>query len=281
MMKDVPTEQAVIDYAMIAREHVLSACTDKIVPRKTVVLETFVDPTVIKVSGERLKRQLFAKFGIKESKSAPIELVSMEKYYVPFIVISARYFLDYYRLSDYTISIDKDVSEVILLNQKIYPTKHQNSPASIKLDGEERLVVEKKGFFMLDKDGKEANLGTLHSAPSEKNPEETIAKYNIRQIDTQADVDFVRKRIVQRPENLNRIVSEVFEVDERVVIYSPIFKLTYVNAYTYQKKSVEFDGVTSTRISDVKHRSRIVQAIKSLARALKRVHHVEQVLRVS
>jgi len=281
MMKDVPTEQAVIDYAMIAREHVLSACTDKIVPRKTVVLETFVDPTVIKVSGERLKRQLFAKFGIKESKSAPIELVSMEKYYVPFIVISARYFLDYYRLSDYTISIDKDVSEVILLNQKIYPKKYQNSPATIKLEGEERLVVEKKGFFMLDKDGKEANLGTLHSAPSEKNPEETIAKYNIRQIDTQADVDFVRKRIVQRPENLNRIVSEVFEVDERVVIYSPIFKLTYVNAYTYQKKSVEFDGVTSTRISDEKHRSRIVQAIKSVIRALKRVHHVEQGLRVS
>ena len=281
MMKDVPTEQAVIDYAMIAREHVLSACTDKIVPRKTVVLETFVDPTVIKVSGERLKRQLFAKFGIKESKSAPIELVSMEKYYVPFIVISARYFLDYYRLSDYTISIDKDVSEVILLNQKIYPKKYQNSPATIKLEGEERLVVEKKGFFMLDKDGKEANLGTLHSAPSEKNPEETIAKYNIRQIDTQADVDFVRKRIVQRPENLNRIVSEVFEVDERVVIYSPIFKLTYVNAYTYQKKSVEFDGVTSTRISDVKHRSRIVQAIKSVARAFKRVHHVGPGLRVS
>lgn len=260
-MKETTAEQAITDYAIIAQEHALTACTDKIVPRKTVVYETLVDPTVIKVAGERLKRQMFTRFGILKPKSVPIELVSMKKYYEPYIVISGRYFLDYYRMSTYNISIDNEVSEVILLNRKIYPN-HQNSTASIRLEGEERLVVEKKAFFMLDKFGQEVNLETLPSAPSEKNPEETIAKYGIKEIDSEADVEFVRKRLVQRPENLSRIVNEVFEIGERVVIYAPRFELKYVNSLTYQEKSIEFDGVTSKRIRDENRRSHVVQAIK-------------------
>jgi hypothetical protein len=161
------------------------------------------------------------------------------------------------------VSIDNEVEEVILLNQKFYPRKSQNSTSSIKLEGEERLVVEKKGFFMLAKDGQEANLETLPSAPSEKNPEETITRHGIVEIDSEADVNFVRKKLVHRPENLSRIVNEIFEMGERVVIYAPRFKLTYVNASTYQKKSIEFDGVTSKRIHEENHSSRIVRTIKS------------------
>ncbi len=267
-MIEATNEQSLADYAIIAHEHILSVCTDKIVPRKTVVYETLVDPTVIKVAGERLKRQLFTKFGILRSNSSPIELVSMEKYYEPYIVISARYFLDYYRMCDYTVSIDNNVEEVILLNQKFYPQKCQNSAASIKLEGEERLVIEKKSLFMLAQNGQEANLETLPSAPSEKNPEETIAKYGIKEIDSETDVDFVRKKLVHRPDNLSRIVNEIFEVGERVVIYTPRFKLTYVNANTYQQKSIEFDGVTSRRIPNENHRSRVARTIKSTLKGI-------------
>jgi hypothetical protein len=270
VMNETTTEETLISYAAIARDHVLSACTDKIVPRKTVVYETLVDPTVIKVTGERLKRRLFTKFGILRPNLASIQLVSMEKYYEPYIVISARYFLDYYRLCAYSVSIDSDVREVILLNQKFYPEKAPNSTASIKLEGEERLVVEKKTFFMLAKDGQEANLETLTSAPSEKNPEETIAKHSIKEIDSEADVVFVRKRLVHRPDNLSRVVNEVFEIGERVVIYAPRFKLTYSNASTYQEKSIEFDGVTSKRIHDENLRSRVVRAFKSTSKAIRR-----------
>jgi len=268
MVNEATNEQTFADYAMIVVEQKLSACTDKIVPRKTVVYETLVDPTVIKVAGERLKRQLFTKFGILKSNSSPIELVSMKKYYEPYIVISARYFLDYFRLCKYTVSIDEEVEEVILLNQKFYPKKFQNSVASIMLEGEERLVVEKKGFFMLAENGQEANLETLPSAPSEEHPEETIAKHSIIEIDSEADVDFVRKRLVHRPENLSRIVNEIFEIGERVVIYAPRFKLTYVNASTYQQKSIEFDGVTAKRIHDENPRSRIARTIKSSLKAI-------------
>jgi hypothetical protein len=233
-----------------------------------VVYETLVDPTVIKVAGERLKRQLFKKFRLVEPKAVPIELVSINKYYEPFIVISGRYFLDYFRMCDYTVPIDSEVSEVILLGQKFYPEKKENSIARIRLEGEERLVIEKKAFFMLDENGQEADLDTLPSAPSEKNPDETIARYGIKEIESEADVDIVRKSLVRRPENLSRIVNEVFEISERVVIYAPRFKLTYVNAYTYQEKSIEFDGVTAKRICEEHIGSRVFQALKSAIRAV-------------
>jgi hypothetical protein len=262
-MRDVTTVQAIVDYASLAQEHKLSGGTDQIVPRKTVVYETLVDPTVIKVAGERIKRQLFTKFRFWGSKSAVIELFSMEKYYEPFIVISGRYFIDYYRLCGYTVYIDNEVNEVILLNQKFYPEKNQNSTSRIRLEGEERLAFEEKAFVMLAENGQEANIETLPSAPSEKNPEETIAKYGIKEIESQADVDFVRKRLVCRPENLSRIVNEVFEIGERVVIYAPRFKLTYLNGSTFQKKSVEFDGVTAKRIRDENLYSRFVEFFKS------------------
>ncbi|MGZ4851320.1 MAG: hypothetical protein ACXV2C_08070 [Candidatus Bathyarchaeia archaeon] len=260
---EAKAENKLMSYATIALDHVQSTCTDKIVPRKTVVYETLVDPTVIKVAGERLKRHLFTKFWLFKPKLEFIQLSSMKKYYEPYLVISARYFLDYYRVCVYTISIDNDVQEVILLDKKLYPEKDQNSTKSMRLEGEERLVLEKKAFFMLGKDGQEANLETLPSAPSEKNPQETIEKHGINEIDSEADIDFVRKRLVQRPENLSRIVNEIFEIGERVVIYAPRFKLTYVNAYNYEEKSIEFDGVTSKRIPDEKIRSRVVRPIKS------------------
>ena len=268
MEKQTVPDQAFIEYAAIAQEHKAIVCTDKIAPRKTLVYETLVDPTVIKVSGERIKRQLFIKYGIIKPKPVPIELFSMKKYYEPYIVVQARYFLDYYRLNEYNIPIDSEVTEVILLNQKFYP-KQASSAGSIKLEAEERLVVEKKVFLMLDKNGQEVNLETLPSAPSEKNTEETIKKYVIEELPPDADIDFVRKRVVQRPENISRIVTEVFEVSERVVIYVPRFELTYINSSTFVKKTVEFDGVTSKRIKEEKLHFQVFQAIHSFVKLIR------------
>jgi len=59
------------------------------------------------------------------------------------------------------------------------------------------------------------------------------------------DVEAMRKKIAQRPSDINRIVNEAFEIDERSAIYRPIFRVTYKSTKIGKEAYLEFDGVTS------------------------------------
>lgn len=225
---------------------------ENVIARKTIVYETLVDPTVIRVASEKLKQQLFTKFCLLKPKAEEIQFVSIDKYYEPYIVISGKYSIDYYRKCSYTVKVDDEVREVILLNNKIVPEQAENSTAKdncvIKLEGEERLMKETKASFIFDGYGRETTLSRLPSAPSEKKPKKIIKKFHIKEVPKNLEVDFVRDRIVKRPKDIKRIINEIFEVAERVIIYTPQFRILYKNVKTGEEKALEFDGVTSNRI---------------------------------
>jgi hypothetical protein len=230
---------------------------EDIIPRKTIVYETLVDPTVVRVASEKLKQQLFTRFWFFKPKPEEIQFISIDKYYEPYIVISGKYLIDYYRKCAYTVNVDEDVSEVILLKNKLTPENAPNSTAkgskAIRLKGEERLKKETKASFILDRYGRSVTLERLPSAPSEKKPKKIIAKFDIEEVPENAEVDFVRERIVKRPKDANRTVEEVFEVAERVVIYTPQFRILYKNTKTGDEKALEFDGVTANLIQKRKN----------------------------
>ncbi len=220
---------------------------ENIVDRKTIVYEANIDPTVIRVSGEKLKQQLFAKFGLFKPKSEEIQFISLDKYYEPYIVISGKYFLDYYRKCTYVFKVDQGVKEVILLDHNFIP-ETSKSTKTIRLHGEERLNKDGKAFLILDKYGKDAMVDNLPSAPSEKKPEKIIAEYKIEEIPENADVNYVRRRIAERPKDVSRVVEEVFEITDRSVIYTPRFKLLFRNLKTGDEKVMIIDGVTSEKL---------------------------------
>ncbi len=220
---------------------------ENIIERKTIVYESHVEPTVIRVTGEKLKTQLFSRYGLFKPKSDEIQFISLDKYYEPYIVISGRYFIDYYRKCTYVFKVDDAVKEVVLLDSKFSPEASRNARI-IKLHGEERLINEAKAFLILNKNGQDAQVDNLPSAPSEKKPEKVIAEFGIEEVAENADVDFVKARIVKRPENISRIVEEVFEITERSVIYTPRFKLKFRNPKTGEEKDLVLDGVTQKRI---------------------------------
>ena len=229
-----------------------TSAREDVIPRKTIVYETLVDPTVVRVASEKLKQQLFTRFWFFKPKPEEIQFISIDKYYEPYIVISGKYSIDYYRKCAYTVNVDEDVSEVILLKNKLTPENAQNSTTkgskAIRLEGEERLKKETKASFILDRYGRNVTLERLPSAPSEKKPKKIIAKFDIEEVPENAEVDFVRERIVKRPKDVNRTVEEVFEVAERVVIYTPQFRILYKNTKTGDEKALEFDGVTANLI---------------------------------
>jgi hypothetical protein len=223
------------------------ATKEDIVKRKTIVYEAHIDPTVIRVSGEKLKKQLFTKFWFLRPKSEEIQFVSLDKYYEPYIVISGRYFIDYFRKCTYIFKVDDAVKEVMLLDNKFVP-ENSRSQRVVKLHGEERLVNEAKAFLILDKDGRDSDAETMPSAPSEKKPEKIIEECGISELPESADVNFIKERIANRPKDMCRIVEELFEVTERSVIYTPRYKLLFRNVNTGEEKILVLDGVTAKRI---------------------------------
>jgi hypothetical protein len=239
---------------------------ENIIDRKTIVYETRIDPAVIKVAGEKLKAQLFTRFGFMKPKSEEIRLVSVDKYYEPYMLVSGKYVIDYYRKCAYTVRVDKKVLEVILLNCKFEPKQPVDSFAKdhnlIRLEGEERLMNEIEASLILDGSGQETALTKLPSAPSERNPKRILAAFGIKEIAPDADLDVIRSRILKRPKDVDRLVNELFEVSERVIIYTPRFRVLYKNTRTGEEKTMEFDGVTAERIQ---HSGSLPQILKKLA----------------
>jgi hypothetical protein len=225
---------------------------EKIVDRKTIVYETLVDPTVIKLKGEKLKAHIFTKFFFLKPPREEIQLISINKYYEPFIVISGKYAVDYYRKSTYAIKLDKEAQEVILLNQQFKPEQskdpYDKDRNVIKLEGEERIMKEFNASLILDRSGQDIPPERLPSAPSERDPMKTLTECGVEEIAEDADLNLIQSRILKRPKDINRIVNELVEVNERVVIYVPRFRLQYRDTITGSEKTMEFDGVTARRI---------------------------------
>lgn len=225
--------------------------SEKIAERNTIVHETRIEPTVIETIGEKIKTQLFARFGFIKPKPEEIQLVSIDKYYEPYMKVSGKYAIDYYRECTYTVRVGNKVQEVILSNQRYKPNQSTDFHAKdgmIRLQGEERLTTEIKTSLVLDRFGQEVAPRELPSAPSEKNPKEILAALGVKEIAPDFDLDIIRSKILKRPKDVNRLVKELFEVNERAIIYTPRFRVQYTNVRTGEGKAIEIDGVTAQRI---------------------------------
>lgn len=230
---------------------------ERIAERKTIVYKTLVDPTVVKITGEKMKDTLFVRLGFLRPKPEEVQCVSVDKYYEPYIVVSGKYSIDYYRRRIYTIEVDGDVREVVLLRQSFKPVPPKK-PAKkaykvIRLVGEERLFYEDAAYLILDKRGREVAPEQVPQAPSEEEPEKILAEFGekIEKLEIAADMEVgvIRSKIVKRPSDIERIVEELFEVSERAIIYTPIYEVGFQNIRTGDVKTVKIDGITAKVIS--------------------------------
>jgi hypothetical protein len=226
--------------------------SEKIAERNTIVYETRIEQNVIETIGEKLKVQLFTRFGFIKPKPDEIQLVSIDKYYEPYVIISGKYMIDYFRKCIYTIKVDSEVQEVIISNQKYKPCRppdsHVKDSSFVKLQGEERLMIENKASLILDRFGQEVSKTEFPSAPSEKNQKEILAAFGVKEVGLDEDLSIIRSKILKRPKDVNRLVTELFEVNERAIIYAPRFRALYTNVRTGEGKALEFDGVTAQRV---------------------------------
>jgi len=220
---------------------------ENIVPRKTIVYATVIDDAVIREASNRIKQELFTKFGFLKPKPEEVKLFSIEKYYQLYNAVYGKYMIDYYRKSAYSVPVDAKVREVILLDKQFLPEQQASITAkpNIRLEAEEHIIIENQAFLVLNSEGEEINSNKLCYAPSETSPQEIIEGLGLKELAQNQDVDFIKERIVKRPQDISRVVCEKFEVSERTTVYYPVYRVKFANSSTSREKTVEFDGITA------------------------------------
>jgi hypothetical protein len=235
----------------------VSPVPEKIVKRKIIVYRSRVDPTIVKLTAEKMKNKLFIKFGFSKPRPEEIRVSSIDKYYEPYVLIDGKYSVDYYKKRVYTLDVDGTTEKVEILDKTFTPESLVSPTGEtrkvIKLETEESLSYEGKAYITLDKLGREIPPDQVPSAPSEDQPQKILKEFGKKsgkvKISPQKGVETLRSRIVKRPPDAERVENELFEVSEHAVIYSPIYEITFRNMKTGEEKVIKIDGVTAKIIS--------------------------------
>jgi hypothetical protein len=231
---------------------------EKISKRKVIVYKSRVDPTIVKLTAEKMKYKLFGKLFTKR-RSEEIRVVSVDKYYEPYILIDANYSVRYFKKKVYTLSVEAETAEVKILGATYRPEESGPSGAAgesgkiIKLEAELWSSYQDKAYLVLDKEGREIPPDQVPAAPSEDYPEKILKEFSKKtatvKVSPRKEVEMVKSRIVKRPPEMTKIEDELFQISEHAVIYSPIYEITFRDVKTGEERLVKIDGVSAKIVS--------------------------------
>ena len=226
---------------------------EKITRRKTSVYKSRVDPTVIKLTAEKMKNKLFPRVGFSKPRPEEIRVVAVDRYYEPYVLVDAKYSVDYYKTRVYTLDVDNETEEVEVLNETFKPevvvSPTGENRKIIKLEARERFSYEDKAYIILDKTGRELSPDEVPSAPSEDRPQKILKEFGEKsgkiRIPARKTIELVKSKIVKRPSDVAKIENELFQITEHAIIYSPMYEITFLNVKTLEEKTIRIDGITA------------------------------------
>jgi len=234
----------------------VSPVQEKIVKRRIIVYKSRVDPTIVKLTAEKMKSKVFVKYGFSKPRPDEIRVVSVDKYYEPYVLIDGKYSVDYYKKRVHTLDVDERTEDVRILGQTFKPeslvTPTGETRKVIKLEAEERASYEEKAYVILDKTGHEISPEQVPSAPSEEHPQKILQEFGKKsgklKISPEKEIEIIKSKIVKKPSDVDVIENEVFEIFEHAVIYSPIYEITFKNKMG-EEKIIRIDGITAKVIA--------------------------------
>ena len=225
----------------------------KIVDTKTIILKSRLDSYKVRLQGDKLKTIFFGRFGFLKPRREDISLVAFNKYYEPFIVIGGKYSIDYCKRYDYAIKVEDKTQEIFIYGKKLKPEPLAPGKIAkvIRLVGEEHSHYEDETYLILDRMMREVSPENLLFAPFEcelENQPEVDFDLRKTNISLEEEIAFLRSRIAKRPSDVAEIIREIFEINERMIIYSPIYELTYKNIKNGKHVTALINGITGELI---------------------------------
>jgi hypothetical protein len=223
----------------------------KIVDTRTVILKTRLDSNRVKFQGEKLKTSFFVRFGFLKPKPADVLLVAFSKYYEPYILIGGKYSIDYCKRHNYALKVEDRTQALYIDGKKLKPEPLGENARAIKLVGEEHSHYENATYVVLDRMLQEVSPDNLFFAPFESDLEnQPDVDFDLRRphISLEEEIAVLRSRIAKRPSDVAEIIREMFEINERTIIYSPVYELTYKNLKTGKNVTALINGITGNVI---------------------------------
>jgi hypothetical protein len=221
----------------------------KIVDMRTIILKSKLDSKRVKQQGEKLKTSFFTRFGFLKPKRKDIVLVAFSKYYEPYILIGGKYSIDYCKRHRYALKVEDKTQALFIEGKKLKPEplSSKEDAMVINLVGEEHSHYENETYVILDRLLQEVLPEKLCFAPFEgelENQPEVYFDLRKPRISLDQEITFLRSKIAKRPSDVAEIVREIFEINERTTIYTPIYELTYKNIKNGKKVTALIDGIT-------------------------------------
>ena len=222
---------------------------------RKITLKPQIDSDIAEDMVDNRKVKLFQTL-LKKPKKSEIHLHSLKLFYEACLLLSGKYSADFIRDTKHTIHVDKNVRELIL-DDKVYPISQKKSMLSklepsrknkIKIEFQERLVIENKDDIAFDHHGKEIDL-------SYSNTQKIIEKYP-RKILSEND-DSIKKPEITVDAAINKLISKlkkptdkgIKSLDEKIEfsdileVYVPIYEARLIGP----KKKIKILRIDAVR----------------------------------
>ncbi|PVX26824.1 MAG: hypothetical protein CW716_05215 [Candidatus Bathyarchaeum sp.] len=227
---------------------------ENIAQRKVIVYKSRVDPATLKQKAEEMKNELFIK-RFSKPRLEDIHVVSVDKHYEPYVLVDAKYRIEYFTKKTFTFEVTEKAKVIKILGETFKPkmlpipnTDPEQFQKVINLEGQEWSFYEDKAYFILNKSGNEISPDQVPIAPSEDNPRKILKEFAKNaekvKISNREVLAMAKTKTIQRPSDVDDVDNELFQVTEYAIIYNPIYKITLRNEKTKEEKTVSIDGVS-------------------------------------
>ena len=225
---------------------------EKVAARKIIVYKSRIDPKAVRATAEKMKTRLFRKFVFMKPKPEEVQVVSIDKYFEPYVVVDGEYSIEYSKNWTQNIQVDDTMQQLTVFGEKVRPTSlkdHLKTPCKIvTLTGVGRFKYEEKAHLIFDRQWREVGLEQLPFIPFEEQPEKVLStldqNFGSLNIAAEKEVELLRSRLVRRPSEILSIHKELFNVSERAVIYKPMYKVAVHNIKTKKETTLLIDAIT-------------------------------------
>ena len=193
---------------------------------------------------------------LHKPKKSEIHLHSLTLHFESILLLSGKYSVDFIRDAEHTLSVDKDVQEVII-SDEVFPVKKKHGVLSklepsfknkIKILMQERVMLENTADISFDHHGKEINLSYNDTLKLlEKHPKKTINedKESIRkpEITIAAAKSKLISKLKKPADAGTKSSEEIFDFRDILEIYVPIYEARLIGP----KKRIKIIRIDAVR----------------------------------